>query len=151
MKTPMLPRLFLALCFVPVPSFGSAPFAGGRWVDLTHDFSSETIYWPTAQGFALETEFRGVTPNGYFYCANRYHASEHGGTHIDAPIHFAEGGKPVDQLAIDQLTGAAIVVDVSAAAGKDADYLITIADLKSWEEKHGQIPNAAIVLFHTGF
>ncbi len=151
MKTPMLPRLFLALCFVPLPSFGSAPFAGGRWVDLTHDFSSETIYWPTAQGFALETEFRGVTPNGYFYCANRYHASEHGGTHIDAPIHFAEGHKTVDQLALDQLTGAAVVVDVSAQAREDRDYQITVADLKAWETKHRRIPKGAILLLNTGY
>ncbi len=130
---------------------GEAPFTGGQWIDLTHEFSAETLYWPTAEKFTLESEFHGPTPKGYFYAANRYRASEHGGTHIDAPIHFAEGGKTVDQLAIDQLTGAAIVVDVSAAAGKDADYLITITDLKSWEEKHGNIPKAAIVLFHTGF
>src|SRR5437867_692743 len=126
----------------------SPPFAGGRWVDLTHDFSAETIYWPTADGFALETEFKGVTPKGYFYAANRYRASEHGGTHIDAPIHFAEGQKTVDQLPIDQLTGVAVVVDVSARAQKDADYQITVADLKAREERHGQIPNGAIVLFH---
>ena len=130
---------------------GEAPFTGGQWIDLTHEFSAETLYWPTAEKFTLESEFHGRTPKGYFYAANRYRASEHGGTHIDAPIHFAEGGKTVDQLAIDQLTGAAIVVDVSAAAGKDADYLITITDLKSWEEKHGKIPSAAMVLFHTGF
>src|SRR6187401_1431310 len=77
-----------------------APFAGGRWVDLTHDFSAETIYWPTANGFVLEPEHHGLTPNGYFYAANRYSASEHGGTHIDAPVHFAEGKKAVDQLSL---------------------------------------------------
>jgi len=128
-----------------------APFAGGRWIDLTHEFSSETLYWPTAESFALETEFHGQTPKGYFYAANRYRASEHGGTHIDAPIHFAEGHKTVDQLSIDQLTGAALVVDVSARAEKDADYQITVADLKAWEESHGRIPKDAILLFQTGF
>jgi kynurenine formamidase len=128
-----------------------APFTGGVWIDLTHAFSSETLYWPTAEGFTLETEFHGQTPKGYFYAANRYRASEHGGTHIDAPIHFAEGHKTVDQLSLDQLTGAAVVVDVSAGAQKDADYQITVADLKAWEERHLQIPTGAIVLFHTGF
>src|SRR5262245_31837020 len=78
-------------------------FTGGKWIDLTHEFSEETIYWPTAEEFTLETEYHGRTPKGYFYAANRYRASEHGGTHIDAPIHFAEGRKTVDQLAIDQL------------------------------------------------
>jgi len=128
-----------------------APFTGGRWIDLTHEFSSETLYWPTAERFTLETEFHGQTPKGYFYASNRYRASEHGGTHIDAPIHFAEGQKTVDQLPLDQLTGPAVVVDVSARAQKDADYRITIADLKAWEQQHLQIPNGAIVLFHSGF
>jgi kynurenine formamidase len=99
----------------------------------------------------LEVEFHAHTDKGYFYAANRYSASEHGGTHIDAPIHFAEHGKTLDQLPIEQLTGAAIVVDVSSRANKDADYQITVADLKAWEEKHGKIPKGAIVLFQTGF
>src|SRR6185503_20919272 len=140
-------RVYLPACAAEAPS----PFAGGRWIDLTHDFSSETIYWPTAQGFAIESEFRGVTEKGYFYAANRYRASEHGGTHIDAPIHFAEGRKTVDQLSIEQLTGAAVVVDVSAKAQKDADYLISATDLNAWESKHGEIPKGAILLINTGF
>src|SRR5262245_37109014 len=97
------------------------PFTGGHWVDLTHDSSADTIYWPTASPFVLEEEFHGKTPQGYFYTANRYRASEHGGTHMDAPIHFAEGGKTVDQLPIDQLTGAAVVVDVSDRARTDPE------------------------------
>src|SRR5882724_914157 len=95
-----------------------APFTGGKWIDLTHEFSAETLYWPTAQSFTLETEFHGQTLKGYFYCSNRYRASEHGGTHIDAPIHFAEGHPTVDQLPIDQLAGTAVVVDVSDRAQK---------------------------------
>jgi len=146
----------LSSLLIALSSFGrlpaaDAPFTGGRWVDLTHDFSSATIYWPTAQGFALETEFHGVTEQGYFYAANRYRASEHGGTHIDAPIHFAEGRKTVDQLPLDQLTGIAVVVDVSAKARQDVDYQITVADLKAWEKNHGQIPKSAMLLLHTGF
>ena len=128
-----------------------APFTRGKWIDLTHEFSADTIYWPTAERFTLEAEFHGQTPNGYFYAANRYRASEHGGTHIDAPIHFAEGHTTVDQLPIDQLTGEAVVVNVSAKAQTDADYQITVADLKTWEKSHGQIPKGAILLFNTGF
>jgi kynurenine formamidase len=130
---------------------GDLPFTGGKWIDLTHDFSTNTIFWPTAEKFSLETEFHGHTPGGYFYAANRYRASEHGGTHIDAPIHFAEGGRTVDQLPIDQLTGTAVVVNVSIQAQRDADYRVAVADLKAWEEKHGQIPKNAIVLLNTGF
>jgi kynurenine formamidase len=127
------------------------PFANGRWIDLTHDFSSNTLYWPTAQKFGLVVESHSHTDKGYFYAANRYSASEHGGTHIDAPIHFAEHGKTLDQLSIDQLTGAAVVVDVSTSAAKNADCQITVADLKSWETAHGGIPKGAIVLLKTGY
>ena len=129
----------------------SLPFTGGRWLDLTHDFSGETIYWPTAEGFVLEVEHHGPTSQGYFYAANRYRASEHGGTHLDAPIHFAEGKKTLDQLSVDQLAGMAVVVDVSTRALANPDYQITVGDLKDWESKHGKIPSGAILLLHTGY
>jgi kynurenine formamidase len=154
MKT-LLSRITLSLICVLFTSSllpaAEALFKDGKWIDLTHDFSTETLYWPTAQQFVLETEFHGHTDKGYFYAANRYCASEHGGTHIDAPIHFAENRKTLDQLPIDQLTGASIVVDVSAKAQKDADYQIAVADLKAWEKTHGRIPAGAIILFNTGF
>ena len=128
-----------------------APFANGKWLDLTHDFATNTLYWPTAKPFTLETEFHAHTDKGYFYAANRYAASEHGGTHIDAPIHFNEHGQTLDQLPVEQLTGEASVVDVSAKAATNADYLISLDDLKAWETKHGRIPKGAIVLFNTGY
>ena len=143
--------LILALPMGGALAAGDTPFTGGKWIDLTHDFAAETIYWPTAQPFKLETEFHAHTDKGYFYAANRYSASEHGGTHIDAPIHFAEGRKTLDELTIDQLTGAAVVLDVSAKAQNDADYQITVADMQTWEKEHGRIPDGAIVLFNTGF
>src|SRR5678816_328164 len=100
------------VAFVGAVSLTAAdsPFARGKWIDLSHDFSTNTLYWPTAQRFTLEVEFHAHTDKGYFYAANRYSASEHGGTHIDAPIHFAEKGKTLDQLTVEQLTGAAVVV-----------------------------------------
>lgn len=142
---------FVSFAAVVNLAAADSPFARGKWIDLTHDFSANTLYWPTAQKFTSEVEFHAHTDKGYFYAANRYGASEHGGTHIDAPIHFAEKGKTLDQLTVEQLTGAAVVVDVSAKASKDADYQIAMADLKAWEEKHGKIPKDAILLFHTGY
>ena len=142
---------FVSLGFALRLAAAEPPFVGGRWIDLTHDFSTNTLYWPTAKPFTLEVESHSYTEKGYFYAANRYTASEHGGTHIDAPIHFAEGHKTLDQLTIDQLTGAAVVVDVSPKALKDVDYQITVADLKTWESNHGQIPRDAILLLNTGF
>src|SRR5215471_16983363 len=140
MKTPIAGFLGLLL-FLVWAGFSRAaepPFTGGKWIDLTHDFSADTLYWPTAQNFVLETEFQGKTAKGYFYEANRYRASEHGGTHIDAPVHFARDHRTVDQLNLDQLIGPAIVVDVSANAAKNPDYQISVADLEGWEKQHGK-------------
>jgi kynurenine formamidase len=129
----------------------SGPFVGGEWIDLTHDFSADSLYWPTAQRFQLEVESRAFTDRGYFYAANRYRASEHGGTHVDAPIHFAEKGQTVDQIPIEQLIGAAVVIDVSAQAAENPDYQVTVADFEAWEKEHGHIPSGVIVLLRTGF
>lgn len=134
------------------PTAASAPqFTGGTWIDLTHEFAADTLYWPTAQRFQLEVESRAMTPKGYFYAANRYRASEHGGTHIDAPIHFAEKGKTVDQLPVDQLMGSAVVVDVTAKAAADAEYQVSVADFEAWEKEHGLLPQGIIVLLRTGY
>jgi kynurenine formamidase len=129
----------------------SGPFVGGEWIDLTHDFSADSLYWPTAQRFQLEVESRAFTDRGYFYAANRYRASEHGGTHVDAPIHFAEKGQTVDQIPIEQLIGAAVVIDVSAQAAENPDYQVTVADFEAWEKEHGRLPSGGIVLLRTGF
>ena len=123
----------------------------GRWVDMTHTYDESTIYWPTSELFELEVVSHGFNPKGYFYAANKFCTAEHGGTHVDAPIHFAEGKRTVDELPVDQLIGPAVVVDVSAAAAQDADYQVTMDDLRGWEADHGRIPDGALVLLHTGF
>jgi len=121
----------------------------GAWIDLTHPFSAEAVYWPTAQGFTLERVAYGPTEAGHFYAANNFSAAEHGGTHLDAPIHFAAGRQTADAIPVDRLVGPAVVVDVSDRA--TADYLISVADLEGWESSHGRIPDGAILLLRTGW
>jgi len=123
----------------------------GEWIDLTHDFSSDTVYWPTAEGFTLETEFEGITDKGYYYSSNRYKASEHGGTHLDSPVHFAEGGQTVDQIPLEKLIGNAIVIDVSAKALSDRNYQVKVEDITAWEEENGVLPDNTILLLNTGY
>ena len=146
-------RSFLLLIFLLflLACGNQEPFTKGEWIDLTHDFSSETIYWPTAEGFKLEVVATGMTEGGYYYTANNFSAAEHGGTHLDSPIHFSEGKKSVEQLTLDQLIGTAAVIDVSSAALANPDYLISVADLTDWETRHGQIKDGAILLFYTGY
>src|SRR6185503_258854 len=122
-----------------------------RIVDLTYAFDSNSVYWPTAETFKLETDAEGMTEKGYYYSAYRYSAAEHGGTHLDAPVHFAKGRNSVDQIPLDQLTGEGIVIDVTKQCAKDPDYLVSVADMESWEKSNGRIPAGSIVLLRTGF
>jgi len=122
----------------------------GNWIDLTYDFSEETLYWPTSSTFKKDTVFVGITEGGFYYESFEICTAEHGGTHLDAPIHFYEDRKTVDQIEITQLTGRAAVIDVSEQVSGNRDYQVTVADITNWETAHGMIPENAILLFHTG-
>jgi kynurenine formamidase len=124
---------------------------GGEIVDLTHPFDDETIYWPTSKRFELQVVSHGPTDAGFWYEANQFCAAEHGGTHIDAPCHFAEGRRTVDQIPLEQLIGPAAVIDVREACAQDADYRVRVSDIRRHEEVHGRLPDGAIVLFWTGW
>ncbi len=143
--------LVAALLLGACAAKNSSEFPKGEWIDLSHDFSDETIYWVTAEPFKRTTVAEGKTPGGYYYSAYNFSAAEHGGTHIDAPVHFGEGKKSVDQLELGQLISPAVKIDVSAKAANDRDYLITIEDIKNWEAANGKIPEWSIILFQTGF
>jgi len=120
-------------------------------VDLSYGFGKETIYWPTEKGFELTVKSHARTEAGYFYAANSFCTAEHGGTHMDAPIHFAEGKPTVDQLPVGAGIGPLVRVDVTGAAEKDADYRLAVDDLKRWESEHGRIPKGAIVVMYSGW
>jgi kynurenine formamidase len=124
----------------------------GKWIDLSYDFSPETLYWPNnPTGFKLDTVFEGISPSGYYYSTYAFSAPEHGGTHLDAPVHFAKNGLPADRVPLDKLTGDGVVIDVSANALRDRDYLISVKDITDWETKNGKIKENMIVLFKTGY
>jgi kynurenine formamidase len=127
-------------------------FAAAALVDLTHPFDAKTLYWPTGGGdFQLKELSYGKTPAGFFYSAYSMCAPEHGGTHMDAPIHFAEGGLTIDRIPPERLVGPAVVLDVSAQAAKDPDYQVTRQDLEAHEKAQGAIPRGALVLLRTGW
>lgn len=122
-----------------------------RVIDLSYPFDATTVYWPTAEPFQLETDFEGTTEQGYFYSAYRYRAAEHGGTHLDAPVHFAKGRRSVDQIPLEQLMGPGVLIDVTRQCAANADYLVSISDIQNWEKRYGRIPAGSIVLLRTGF
>ena len=132
------------------PEAGS-PDSTRRIVDLSHAFDETSIYWPTEEGFVLERGPTGLTPGGYYYEAHRFRGAEHGGTHIDAPIHFHAERWHVDEIPLEQLMGPGVRVEVHAAVSDDRDYLVDLVDLRRWEREHGRIPDASVVLLDTGF
>jgi len=126
--------------------------ATARIVDLTHAFDGHTLYWPTSTlTFQLQQVSQGPTPGGWFYAANNFCAPEHGGTHLDAPFHFAEGARTTEKIPLRQLLAPAVVVDVSEQAARDPDYRLTADDVRRWEGTYGRIPEGAIVLLRTGW
>lgn len=120
-------------------------------IDLTHSFDEKSIYWPTAKPFEWQKEAWGKSAGGYWYTAGRYAASEHGGTHLDSPIHFGEGKQAMDEIPLTHLVGPAVVIDITAQCAKDADYRLTVEDIAGWETQHGKIADNSIVLIRTGW
>ncbi|MEI6172858.1 MAG: cyclase family protein [Bacteroidota bacterium] len=125
--------------------------ASSNWIDLTHDFDTNTVYWPTDEPFRHDTVFYGMTGKGYFYSSFKFSAEEHGGTHFDAPVHFGQGQKFIHQVPVDQLHGPGVILDVTKQSASNRDYLVSVADLENWERLNGKIPDGAIILLNTGF
>lgn len=153
MRFMLIAAVFLTACQPAAQDPVAPPFAipDGTVIDLSHPFDSDTVYWPTAEGFELKEDFEGFTDNGFYYTANSFCSAEHGGTHIDAPIHFAEGRNTVDEIPLEQLMGEAVLVDVSGNCAGNPDYQITVSDFELWETEHGPLPDGAIVLLGTGY
>jgi kynurenine formamidase len=123
-----------------------------RLVDLTHPFDAQTPYWPTSpSGFRFNRLSHGPTAGGYFYSAGEFSAPEHGGTHLDAPLHFAEGRHSTEQIPLDRLIAPAVVIDISAKAAQNSDYRLSAADVEAFESQYGRIDSGSIVLLRTGW
>jgi len=142
--------LSAALFFGASAMSQSAYAETGKLLDMTYAYDENTIYWPTAEQFKLEKLNWKVLPGGWWYASNNYSASEHGGTHADAPIHFAAKGKTIDQIPLHEWIGPAVKIDVTAKCSANRDYMLTVADIKQWEAKYGRIPAGSWVLMYTG-
>jgi kynurenine formamidase len=159
MLIPRVVRLLIA-CLAVLLSTGCATLRMGtpappidinKVVDLSYSFGPDTIYWPTAESFKLERVAYGPTPQGYWYAANNICMAEHGGTHMDAPIHFAQGQRTSDAVPLSSCIGPAVVIDVRQHAAADRDYRLTVDDIKAWEAQNGRAPAGAIIIMWSGW
>lgn len=120
-------------------------------VDLSYSFGPDTIYWPTGESFELKRESYGMTDAGYWYAANSICMAEHGGTHMDAPIHFGQGKDTAERVPLSSCIGAAAVIDVREKVALDRDYTLAVADIQDWEVQHGRLPDGCIVILYSGW
>jgi len=129
-----------------------------RVVDLTVPLEPATpiIQLPTSfapsKAFTLE-EISRYDERGPAWYWNNISCGEHTGTHFDAPIHWVTGkdhsNNATHNIPVDKFIGPACVIDVTARAQANADYLLTVEAIESWENQHGRIPARAWVLIRT--
>jgi len=117
-------------------------------VDLTHPFSARLPVFPSFNPVRIRQRF-AVAKDGFF--ANEVTFDEHTGTHMDAPAHFVVNGATVDHIPIDHFVAPLAVISVAARAVKDADTLVTVDDIVSWEKRWGRLPAGALVAMHSGW
>ena len=129
-----------------------------RMVDLTETLSPDfpTIQLPPEFGqawpFRVE-EISRYDERGPAWYWNNFSMSEHTGTHFDAPVHWVSGkdqpNNCVDTIPLEAFVAEACVIDCSAQAAQNPDFLLTIDAVKQWEAQHGRIPERAWVLMRT--
>jgi kynurenine formamidase len=123
---------------------------GYRLVDLTHSYNTASVFWPSPPAeFELKQLHFGDTSGGFFYSANSFCMPEHGGTHLDAPIHFARDRETMERVPLERLIGSVVVIDVSEKVAKDRDYRVSSEDVLGFEAKHGRIEPGTRVLVRT--
>lgn len=134
-----------------VAIFGHVISVNFRVTDLTHEHGPGTIFWPGNPQYNFTILFRNQTDSGYWYESNSFQTAEHGGTHLDAPSHFAQGKNRSQQIPIEKLVGPGVIINVKAKASSNPDYRVTEGDLQTWETSHGRIPDGAVVIMNSGW
>ena len=120
-------------------------FKKAKLVDLTHQISETSPHFPALP--ALEKKDIFTLKDGFhvqqFTVVGQY------GTHIDAPIHFVQGGKWLDELPLEELFLPLYVIDLSEKVAQNSNLELSVADILAFEEQHGQIEAGAFVAFRS--
>jgi kynurenine formamidase len=154
----MSPKLFVILLIAAL-HFAEGTKHPNKFIDLTYAFNNETMVWPGRKSsFYIEAE--GYTPSGVWLASKGFCTSEHTSTHIDAPYHFSKEGRKLHEVPLEDLIEVpGVMIDIYDKVHKFKDgklsvienYALTQEDVLEWEEKHGKIPQGAVVLLRTGW
>lgn len=128
---------------------------GREFVDLTHAFGPGIPHWPGFPDEERELLYwyddqppgPGALGTGFF--AERFTHVGQWGTHVDPPAHFAEGLRTVDEIPLEEMILPLVVLDVTGRVAANADYTITMDDVRAWESRHGKVPEGAFVAMRT--
>lgn len=112
------------------------------WVDLTHEFGSDTPRWEGFEPEKIETLFT-IEKSGIF--VNQYTFPGQYGTHLDAPGHFSKGKRLVDGIELEELVLPLVVIDVSEKVKDNPDYEYSVEDILAWEKINGRVPEGSFV------
>jgi len=119
--------------------------ANCKFVELSHEVSPETPHWSGFPDMSVETMFD--YPDGFF--VNKFTLVSQYGTHVDAPSHFVEGRRMLNEIGADEMILPLCVIDIVDKAQADHDYAASVDDIKAWEAEHGEIPAGSFVALRT--
>jgi kynurenine formamidase len=117
-------------------------------IDLSHAYSAAAPHYPGDR--PIERQQAGMRARDGFL-DYRLDMAEHCGTHLDAPLHFAENGLAVDGIPLARLMGPLVVIDISVRAQHDPDAQVEMSDIADWTRRHGALPPGAIMVMRSGW
>ena len=123
------------------------PLDARRVVDLTHALHKDMPFWPGTEPFVIER----LADYDKGYRMHRFSLWENIGTHIDAPAHFIEGGRSIDELGLNDLVVPVVVISVQDKAAAAPDYQLSAGDVLAWEERNGRITPGSLAVMNTGW
>lgn len=116
-------------------------------IDLTHPLKPDIPVFPGTVPLTITR----LTKDSDLYLENQLKLGEHFGTHVDAPVHFATGGRDVASIPLQQLIAPLVVIDIREPCRSNPDYMLLMDDVERWERQHGKIPENAVVAVWTGW
>ncbi|CAH1798666.1 unnamed protein product [Owenia fusiformis] len=123
-----------------------------KFVDLTYNINPDIMRWPGTLPYKSTVAYYGPVLGVPFVASNNFETTEHIGTHIDTPYHFAKNGRKLHEIPFADLHGAAVVIDIRNKTVDNRDYAITVEDLQAWETQHNQpIPHGAVIVMNSGW
>ena len=116
------------------------------WVDLTHTFFPGQPKFHLLPDEERETVF---TVAGTGFHVDRYSLVGQWGTHVDPPIHSAEGARTLDNIPVSESILPLAVLDLHPEAAQNPDLQASVDHVLEWEKRNGRIPPESFVALRT--